>query len=57
MEEMLYVFVFPELTSNQPFMRLRACHTYGNYCQTIKITNEEHLNSIVQAIYSNMSED
>ena len=28
---MLITFVLPELNSEQPFMRLRACHTYGFY--------------------------
>jgi hypothetical protein len=34
---MLMVNVLPELESAQPFMRLRACHTYGVYAKEIKI--------------------
>ena len=31
MEQMLVTFVKPDLHSDQPFMRMRACQTYGEY--------------------------
>ena len=34
---MLIVNVLPELESQQPFLRLRACHTYGVYARSVKI--------------------
>lgn len=34
---MLIVNVLPELESQQPFLRLRACQTYGVYARSVKI--------------------
>ena len=31
MEQMLMTYILPELNSEKPFMRLRACWTYGVY--------------------------
>ncbi len=42
MEQMLVQFVLPELKSEQPFMRLRACQTYGVYGD-LKIKDESHI--------------
>lgn len=54
---MLLVNVLPELESDQPFLRLRACHTYGVYGKSIKIQDKNHIQKIVEGIYKNMSED
>ena len=56
MEQMLLSYVLPELTSEQPFMRLRACQTYGTYGD-IKFKDETHVPRIVEGIYKNMTED
>ena len=40
---MLIVNVLPELESHEPFLRLRACHTYGVYARKIKIQDNNHL--------------
>ena len=42
MEQMLVTFVLPELNSEQPFMRLRACQTYGFYGD-LKFQDESHI--------------
>lgn len=57
MEQMLIVNVLPELESQQPFLRLRACHTYSVYSQTVKIQEQDHLRKIVEGIYKNMGEE
>jgi hypothetical protein len=54
---MLIVNVLPELESQQPFLRLRACHTYNIYANTIKLTQADHLKKVVEGIYRNMQED
>ena len=42
MEEMLVRYILPELSSDQPFMRLRASQTYGIYGD-IKFKDENHV--------------
>jgi len=53
---MLLNFVLPELDSIQPFMRQRACQTYGVYCD-IKFKEEGHLPKVIEGIFKNMQED
>lgn len=54
---MLLINVLPELESQQPFLRLRACHTYGVYAKAVKIQDKNHLQKIVEGIYKNMGDD
>ena len=42
MEEMLMTYILPELNSEQPFMRLRACQTYGVFGD-MKFKNQDHI--------------
>ena len=42
MEQMLISYILPELTSEQPFMRLRACQVYGFY-GNLKFKDEAHI--------------
>lgn len=53
---MLISFILPELNSEQPFMRLRACQTYGVYGD-LKFKDESHIQKICEGIFKNMSED
>jgi len=43
MENMLKKYIAPELKSPQPFMRLRACQTYGVFGDNIKWKIEGHV--------------
>jgi importin-7 len=56
MEQMLMSYVLPELTSDQPFMRLRACWTYG-VCGDFKFKDNTHVQRICDGIFKNMAED
>lgn len=42
MEQMLQTYVLPELGSEQPFMRQRACQTY-NVWGAHKFKDEQHV--------------
>ena len=53
MEQMLQHYVLPELSNDQPFMRLRACYTYGVYGD-LKFKDSAHLKAVVEGIYNNM---
>jgi len=55
MEQMLIQFVLPELKSEQPFMRLRACQTYGVYGD-LKFKDQSHIQMICEGIFNNISE-
>ena len=52
MEQMLITFVKPELLSEQPFLRMRACQTYGEY-DDLKYVQEGHLAQVTESIYKN----
>ena len=56
MEQMLMHYVMPELGSESPFMRLRACYVYGVYGD-LKFKDTNHLKSVVEGIYNCMSDD
>jgi Mg2+ and Co2+ transporter CorA len=56
MEHMLATFVLPELHSEQPFMRLRACQTYGVYGD-LEFKDESHIQKICEGVFRNMTED
>lgn len=56
MEQMLQTYVLPELTSEQPFMRQRACQTY-NVWGGHKFKDEQHVKQIVEGLSANMGED
>jgi len=56
MEQMLKTYVLPELASEQPFMRQRACQTY-NVWGDYKFKDEAHIKQIVEGISANMQED
>ena len=43
MEEMLKAFILPELSSPIGFLRLRACHTYAEFVDCIKLKDELHI--------------
>ena len=53
MEQMLQTYVLPELMSEQPFMRLRACNVYGIYGD-FKYKDQNHVKMIVEGIFNNM---
>lgn len=53
MEQMLIQYVKPELSSEQPFMRLRACQTYGVYGD-LKFKDEQHIKEICEGVFNNM---
>jgi len=55
MEEMLIRYILPELKSEQSFMRLRACQTYGVFGD-MKFQNQDHIKSMVEGIFANMNE-
>ena len=55
MEEMLSRFVLSELNSEEQFMRLRACQTYGVYGD-IHFKDQNHVTKIVEGICANMQE-
>ena len=56
MEGMLLRYILPELGSPQPFMRARACQTYGVYGD-MKFKDTTHIQQVVDGIFKNMSED
>jgi hypothetical protein len=56
MEQMLQHYILPELSNDQPFMRLRACYVYGVY-GSLKFKNQDHLKQAVEGIYNNMNEN
>jgi hypothetical protein len=53
---MLSTYILGELDSPQPFMRQRACQTYGVYGD-MKFKDDGHLQKVVEGIFRNMSED
>lgn len=55
-EQMLMTYVLPELTSNQPFMRLRACQVYGVY-GSVDYKIDSHVQQIAEGIFKNMHAD
>lgn len=55
MEQMLTQFVLPELKSEQPFMRLRACQTYGVYGD-YKFKDLGHIQAFCEGVFNNMSD-
>ena len=50
---MLQQFIFPELTSNNGFMRARACWVYGQFAM-FEFKEENHLRASLDAIYQNL---
>ena len=56
METMLVTFVLPELKNPQPFLRHRACQTYGVF-DFIKFEQAGHIEQVVDGISMNMIED
>lgn len=55
MEQMLIMYIMPELQHPHPSMRLRACQTYGLF-EDLKLTDEKHIQSVCEAIFKNMDE-
>ena len=55
-ENMLMNYIFQELESPSPFMRQRACQTYGVYGD-LKFKDDEHLKKVVEGIFKNMNEE
>ena len=55
MEEVLVRYILPELSSAQPFLRIRACETYCAY-HTVKFADDNHLKQIVVDIFNNMAD-
>ena len=56
MEQMLITYVLPELGSEQPFMRQRACYVY-NIWGDLKFKDEKHLQQIVDGLFTNFKDD
>lgn len=56
MEQMLTQFVLPELKSEQPFMRLRACQTYGVYGD-YKFKDLGHIQAFCEGVFNNMADN
>ena len=59
MEPLLQTYVFQELSSENPFMRARACWLYGKFgsmpaCFSSP-TGQEHLKHVLNAIYDNLN--
>lgn len=58
-EPLLQQYVFAELTSENPFMRARACWLYGQFGQLPNVfssaTGEDHLRHVLNGIYENLS--
>lgn len=54
MEPLLQQFVFSELTSENAFMRARACWLYGEF-GSFPFNNQEHLHEVLNAIYQNLN--
>lgn len=52
---MLKTYIEPELKSEQPFMRLRACQVYGVYATIIKFKIPGHIQAITEGVFNNMS--
>ena len=53
MEPILQTYVFNELSSENPFMRARACWLYG--CLHGALNNEDHLRHVLNSIYANLT--
>lgn len=56
MEEMLFRYILPELDSGIPFLRARACWTYGIF-GSMKFTDINHVEKIIFGIFKNMHQD
>mmetsp|Transcript_29520 Transcript_29520/g.44887 ORF Transcript_29520/g.44887 Transcript_29520/m.44887 type:complete len:666 (+) Transcript_29520:641-2638(+) len=57
MEQMLLTYVQPELLSEQPFMRMRACQTYEEYGDSLKYKTPGHTQQVVDAIFKSMGKE
>ena len=49
-ELMIQQYVFPELASENGFMKARACWIYGQFAH-FSFNNEEHLRHAINGIY------
>ena len=47
-------YIFPELQSDNGFMRARACWVYGQFAQ-FEFKNENHLRATLDGLYRNLS--
>ena len=50
---MLKQHVLCEMESEQPFLRLRACWTYGQYCD-LTFNDVDHVKAAVDGLYKNL---
>mmetsp|Transcript_7597 Transcript_7597/g.12766 ORF Transcript_7597/g.12766 Transcript_7597/m.12766 type:complete len:328 (-) Transcript_7597:970-1953(-) len=53
---MLFTYVMPEIKSEYPVMRMRACQVYGVYGTDIKYKVENHISDLAQGVFSNMEQ-
>ena len=44
-------FVLPELSSPQPFLRLRSLWMYGEFCDHLMFMDKNHIKEVVTQIY------
>ena len=51
---MLVRYILPELSSENHFMRCRACQVYGTF-KNMKFSDNDHIKQIVVGIFKNMS--
>jgi len=52
-EPLLQTHVLPELSSEQPFLRSRACWVYGEFC-SFKYTDEQHVKLAIDGVYKSL---
>jgi hypothetical protein len=50
MEPLMEQHVLPELSSNHPFLKQRACWLYGEF-SSFNFTNQQHLRIAIDGIY------
>ena len=50
---MLFEHVLPELVSEQPFLRTRACWVYGEFCG-FRFKNEQHSKLAIDGVYKSL---
>lgn len=53
MEPMLMTHVMPDLESNQPFLRSRACWVYGEF-SSFQYQDEKHVKLAIDGIYKSL---
>ena len=50
-------YILPELRSNEPFLRQRACHIYEQYVVNKPFKDQNHKKQIIIGLFQNMADD